>query len=38
VLEGTETFDMMLTLKSSIFGVTVDLDTSKGEITDSTGK
>jgi len=38
VVEGTETFDMMLTLSSSIPGVTVGRDTSEGEITDSTGK
>jgi len=38
VVEGTETFDMMLTLSSSISGVTVGRDTSEGEITDSTGK
>jgi len=33
-----ETFDMMLTLTSSISGVMVGRDTSEGEITDSTGK
>ena len=38
VVEGMETFDMMLTLSSSIPGVTVGRDTSEGEITDSTGK
>ena len=34
--EGLETFDMTLTLTSSITGVTVGRDTCEGEITDST--
>ena len=38
VVEGMETFDMILKLTSSIPGITVGRDTSEGEITDSTGK
>ena len=36
-VEGLETFDMNLTLTSSISGVTLGRDTSVAEITDSTG-
>ena len=36
-VEGLETFDMRLTLTSSISGVTVGRDTSVGQIIDSTG-
>jgi len=38
VVEGMETFDMILTLTSSISGVALGRDTSEGEIIDSTGK
>ena len=37
-VEGLETFDMTLTLTSSVTGVTLGRDTSEGEIADSTGK
>ena len=37
-VEGSETFDMRLTLASSSNGVTLGRDTSVGEINDSTGK
>ena len=37
-VEGSETFDMTLTLAGSATGVTVGRDTSEGVITDSTGK
>ena len=37
-VEGLKTFDMTVTLTSSVTGVTVGRDTSEGEITDSTGK
>ena len=36
-VEGLETFDMRLTLNSSISGVTLGRDTSVGQIIDSTG-
>ena len=36
-IEGSETFDMRLTLTSSSNGVTLGRDTSVGEIMDSTG-
>ena len=36
-VEGSETFDMRLTLTSGINGVTLGRDTSVGEIMDSTG-
>ena len=36
-VEGLETFDMRLTLTSSISGVTLGRDTSVGQIIDSTG-
>ena len=36
-VEGSETFDMRLTLASSSNGVTLGRDTSVGEIMDSTG-
>ena len=38
MVEEIETLDMILTLTSSISGVTVGRNTSEGEITDSTGK
>ena len=38
VVEGSETFDMRLTLTSSISGITLGRDISEGLITDSTGK
>ena len=38
VVEELETFDLMLTLMSSVSGVTLGRDTSEGQITDSTGK
>ena len=38
VVEGSETFDMRLTLASSISGITLGRDISEGLITDSTGK
>ena len=38
VVEGSETFDMTLTLTSSSNGVTLGRDTAEGQITDSTGK
>ena len=37
-VEGSETFDMTLTLTSSPTGVMLGRDTSEGVITDSTGK
>ena len=37
-VEGSETFDMTLTLPDSANGVTVGRDTCEGVITDSTGK
>ena len=37
-VEGSETFDMTLTLTSSATRVMLDRNTSEGEITDSTGK
>ena len=36
-VEGLETFDMRLTLTSSISGVTLGRDRSAGQIIDSTG-
>ena len=38
VAEGSETFDMRLTLTSSISSITLGRDISEGLITDSTGK
>ena len=37
-VEGSETFDMTLTLPGSATGVMLGRDTSEGVITDSTGK
>ena len=37
-VEGSETFDMILTLAGSANGVLLGRDTSEGVITDSTGK
>ena len=37
VVEELETFDMRLTLTSSISGITLGRDMAKGQITDSTG-
>ena len=37
-IEGSETFDMTLTLTSNGTGVMLGRDTSEGVITDSTGK
>ena len=37
-VEGLESFDMKLTLKSSNSGITLGRDTCEGQITDSTGK
>ena len=37
VVEGSETFDMRLTLTSGGNGITLGRDTSVGEIMDSTG-